>query len=90
MTGSKPTFAYWKLGLKKLTALVYVTDELLEDAIALESWLLQESSLEINFKVEDSIITHCAGQPLGILKRISVSVPKEAGQAQIRLFLKTQ
>lgn len=83
MTGSKPTFDLLELGLKKLTALVYVTDELLEDAIALESWLLQKVPLEINFKVEDSIINGTgAGQPLGILKAASlVSVPKEAGQA---------
>lgn len=83
ITGSKPKFNLLDLSLKKLTALVYCTDDLLEDAVALEAWLMQNVPLEINFKTEDAIINGTgAGQPLGILKSNAlVSVPKETSQA---------
>jgi HK97 family phage major capsid protein len=83
ITGSKGKFGLLELNLKKLTALVYCTDDLLEDAVALESWLMQKVPLEINFKTEDAVINGSgAGQPLGITKSPSlVTVAKEAGQA---------
>lgn len=83
ITGSKPKFNLLDQTLKKLTALVYVTDDLLEDAIALEAWLMKRVPLEINFKVENAAINGTgAGQPLGILKAGSlITVAKEAGQA---------
>ncbi|MCK9326323.1 MAG: phage major capsid protein [Bacteroidales bacterium] len=82
ITGSKAKFGLLDLSLKKLTALVYCTDDLLEDAIALEAWLMQKVPLEINFKVEDAIINGSgAGQPLGILNGGAlVPVAKETGQ----------
>ena len=83
ITGSKPKFSLIDLNLKKLTALVYATDDLLEDAVALESFLLSRVPLEINFKAENAIINGTgAGQPLGITKAAClVTVAKEAGQA---------
>lgn len=83
ITGSKPKFSLIEQNLKKLTALVYATDDLLEDATAMEAWLMQRVPLEINFKSEDAIINGTgAGQPLGVLKSgCLVSVAKEAGQA---------
>lgn len=83
ITGTKPKFGQLELTLKKLTALVYVTDELLEDAVALEAWLMKHVPLEMNFKIEDAILNGSgAGQPLGILAAKSlISVAKETGQA---------
>lgn len=83
ITGSKPKFGLLDMTLKKLTALVYATDDLLEDAVALESWLMKRVPLEINFKVEDAVINGTgAGAPLGILAAKSlVTVSKENGQA---------
>jgi HK97 family phage major capsid protein len=83
ITASKPKFTLLEQNLKKLTALVYVTDDLLEDAVALEAWLMKRVPLEINFKVEDAIFGGSgAGQPLGFTKSpCFIPVAKEAGQA---------
>jgi HK97 family phage major capsid protein len=71
------------LSLKKLTGLCYVTDELLTDAAALESVLMQGFAEEFGFKIDDAIISgNGAGQPLGILNSDAlVKVAKESGQA---------
>lgn len=81
--GSKPKFRKIELNLKKLIGLCYATDELLEDASALESILIDGFAEEFGFKIDDAIINGTgAGQPLGILNAPSlVSVAKEAGQA---------
>jgi HK97 family phage major capsid protein len=83
MTGSKPKFNLLDMNLKKLTALVYVTDDLLEDAVALEAFLMKRVPLEINFKTENALVNGTgSGQPLGILKAgCLVSVTKETNQA---------
>jgi HK97 family phage major capsid protein len=65
---SRPKFRQIELTLNKLTALVYATDELLEDAAALEAWIMSNLPTEINFRLEDAIFNGTgAGQPLGIL-----------------------
>lgn len=66
-TASKPKFRDIDLKLKKVAALVYATDELLEDATALESWIVNNVPNELRFKVEDAIINgDGVGKPLGI------------------------
>lgn len=81
--GSKPKFRMIELNLKKLTGLCYATDELLQDAAALESILTDGFAEEFGFKIDDAIVNGTgAGQPLGIMKAPSlVSVAKETGQA---------
>jgi hypothetical protein len=65
---SRPKFRQIELTLNKLTALVYATDELLEDSAALEAWIMSNLPTEINFRLEDAIFNGTgAGQPLGIL-----------------------
>jgi HK97 family phage major capsid protein len=65
---SRPKFRQIELVLNKLTALVYATDELLNDAAALTDWIMNNLPTEINFRVEDAIFNGSgAGQPLGIL-----------------------
>jgi len=67
-TKSKPTFRQMELKLKKVAALCYATDELLADAVALESWLSRTVPLELRFQVENAIINgNGVGMPLGIM-----------------------
>ena len=80
--GSKPKIAEMTLKLKKLTGLVYATDELLADAVALEGFINREMSRELRFKAEDAVINGTgAGQPLGILQGgCIIEVAKEGSQ----------
>ena len=67
-TGSKPKFRQIELSLKKLTGLCYATDELLQDAAALEAVIRQAFAEEFCFKMDDAILDGSGeGEPLGIL-----------------------
>jgi len=82
-TASKPKFRMIELNLKKLIGLCYATDELLQDAAALEGYIRQSFISEFGFQIDDAIINGTgAGMPLGILNSgCLVSVTKETGQA---------
>lgn len=82
-TASKPAFRQIELNLHKLIGLCYATDELLQDASALDSFIRQAFPAEFGFLLDDAIINGTgAGQPLGILNaNCLVSVTKETGQA---------
>lgn len=71
------------LRLNKLTALVPVTSELLEDAPAMTSYLRTKVPEKMGYKVTDAILNGTGtGQPLGILQSGAlVTVSKESGQA---------
>ena len=86
-TGSKPKFRKIKLELNKLIGLCYATDELLDDAAALENVINEGFRKEFDFKITDAIINGTgAGQPLGILNSgCVVSVGAETGQAAATL-----
>lgn len=73
--------------LNKLTALVNVTNELLEDAPALDGYLRRKAPTKINFKINRAIVAGTgAGQPLGILNSPAlVTVNKESSQAAATL-----
>jgi HK97 family phage major capsid protein len=81
-TQTKPKFRKIELTLKKLIGLCYATDELLDDAAALEGFIRAAFPSEFRFLVDDSIVNGTgAGQPLGILNAgCLVSVAKESGQ----------
>ena len=85
LTASKPKFRQMELSLKKLTGLCYATDELLQDAAALEAVIRQAFAEEFGFKIDDAILTGSGeGEPLGILNGGSlVTVAKEANQTDI-------
>lgn len=69
LTASKPKFRTMDLSLKKLTGLCYATDELLQDAAALEAVIRQAFAEEFGFKMDSAIMSGTgAGQPLGVLK----------------------
>ena len=82
-TSSKIKFRLMQLTLHKVTALVYVTDELIEDRQALSDFVMAEASKELKFKADDAIYRgDGAGKPLGIINSpCLVTVPKEGAQA---------
>lgn len=83
VTATKPKFRLMDLGLHKLIATMVVSDELLQDQLALETIASQAFSEEIMFMTEDAIIEgDGVGKPFGILKAPSlVTVAKDSGQA---------
>ena len=85
ITASKPKFRQMELSLKKLTGLCYATDELLQDAAALEAVIRQAFAEEFGFKIDDAILSGSGeGEPLGILNSGAiVTVSKEASQTDI-------
>lgn len=80
---SKPKFGEIALGMNKIAALGYVTDELLQDAGIIQAIMEQGFREEIMFEVTDAVFNgDGAGKPLGILKSGAVIVVnKESGQA---------
>ena len=82
-TPSQPAFEQVALELKKLIGLCYATDELLQDAPALESWVKMAFAKEFDFKITDAILNgDGAGKPLGIENApCTLSVSAETSQA---------
>ncbi|WP_147565140.1 phage major capsid protein [Clostridium tyrobutyricum] len=83
VTKSKPKFREIDMALQKLLALCYVTDDLLQDATALEAIVRQAYADEMSFKIDDAIINGTGvGMPLGVLNSDAlVTVSKEKDQA---------
>lgn len=81
-SGSRPVFEQMTVRANKLTALVPVTDELLEDAPALTAYLNRKAPEVMGFKINDAIINgNGAGMPLGIMNSpCAVEVAKETSQ----------
>lgn len=82
-TESKPQLVEKTVKANKIIALVPMTDELLEDAPAMASYVNRKAPEKITFKVNDAIINGTGvGQPLGILSSPgTIVVPAESGQA---------
>lgn len=83
ITASQPKLRQIELNLKKLAALMYATDELLQDTTALGAVMQQAASEELAFLLDDSLINGSgAGMPQGVLlANCLISVSKETGQA---------
>lgn len=81
-TATKPKFRQMEMKLNKLIALMYATDEILQDTTALGAVANQAVSEEIAWTVENSLFRGTgAGQPAGIIGHAAtVSVAKETGQ----------
>jgi len=79
---TKPVLGLATLRLKKLMALVPTTDELLDDASALTSYLPDKVATSIRWKMNESILFGAGnGVPIGALSSgATVTVAKEAGQ----------
>ena len=80
---TKPVLGLSTLRLKKLMALVPVTDELLEDTNALSSYLPDKIATSIRWKTNESILFGSGtGVPVGCMSNATtVTVAKETGQA---------
>lgn len=80
---TKPKFSTSALRLHKLMALVPVTDELMEDSSALNSYLPNLVARSIRWKTNEAILLgDGAGKPLGLFSSsAAVVVAKESGQA---------
>jgi HK97 family phage major capsid protein len=78
---SKLALDQMTIRLNKLVALVPVSDELLEDAPAIESYIRRKAPDKINFKVSRGIVAGSGvGQPLGLLKA-GAKIQVDAGAA---------
>ncbi len=82
-TQSKPALESVSYKTNKLTSLVPITEELLEDAPALDGYLRRKVPIKFGAKINTALIAGTgAGMPLGILNSSAlVSVAKESGQA---------
>lgn len=66
--GTKPKFREVQLVANKLIALIYATEELLEDTDMLEAMVNEIVPQELSFQLDTAIINGTgAGQPLGVL-----------------------
>jgi HK97 family phage major capsid protein len=82
-TASQPKLARVEMKLRKVGALGYMTDELVNDAVALGGELQSMFADELIFQVEDAIFEGTGQQqPLGFtVAPCLVSVAKESGQS---------
>lgn len=83
-TKSKPSTRDVTLKLNKLAVLVYLTDELMEDAgPALEQYVTRKAAEEFEFMLGDALLNGTGvGMPLGILNSPALlAVSAESGQA---------
>ena len=86
-TESKIAVQMRALSLFKLTVLVPVSDEMIEDTVALDSYITRKAGEAIAWKVNDAIVNGGgAGVPLGILKAACLaSQAKEASQTAVTI-----
>lgn len=87
ITASRPEFDRKEIRPYKLAALCYLTDELVQDATALQGHVNRLFPLESSFLMEDEVFNGTgAGQSMGLANaNATVSVAKEAGQAAATL-----
>lgn len=80
---TRPKFREVELFLNKLTALTFVTDELLTDAAALEAWIMNNLPTELAFRVEDAVFQGSgAGQPLGVFNsQALLTIARDSGDS---------
>lgn len=83
MTPVKPLLKQNEVRLNKLTCLVPMTEELLEDAAAMSSYVPRKAASKMNFKIDLAIVQGSgAGQPQGILSApATISVSKGSSAA---------
>lgn len=82
-TATQPVFRQIELKLKKLAALCYLTDELIQDAAALQSMVTQMFPEEFSWLLDSAVYSGAGGgQPIGILNHAStINVAIQPGQA---------
>lgn len=90
ITQSKPALKELTAKLHRLTALVPMTEELLEDAPAMGAYVQRKAGEKLAFKVSDAIVNGTgAGMPLGIMNApCLVTVSKISSQVADTLHAK--
>lgn len=83
LTASKAKFRSVNLTLKKITAGVYATDELLEDSGVLGKFMATVLPAEMAFRADEAVLKGSGtDDPLGVLNSAAlIAVDKEVGQA---------
>jgi HK97 family phage major capsid protein len=81
-TAKKPKLRRFELNLKKLMAISYLTEELMQDGVAAEGLITRAFQNELRFLLADAVWRgNGAGQPLGFLNGpATVSVAIESAQ----------
>jgi HK97 family phage major capsid protein len=68
VTATKARFGELRFDLNKYMGITYITEELMQDAGALEAWVMDKFPEEIRYRIDEDIIRgNGAGQLLGIL-----------------------
>jgi HK97 family phage major capsid protein len=82
LTQSKPVLETSTIKMHKLTTLVPVTDELLDDAPALGAFVVKRAGAAIDWRVSEAIVAGTGvGQPMGFMNSPSlITVSKETSQ----------
>ena len=82
LTASAPKFGQLSMELEKVTVLVYLTSELMQDSVSMAAFVEDACRKELGFKLGDAIINGTgSGQPLGILSSgCLVTQDKEGSQ----------
>lgn len=82
VTATKMELREIVLELNSLMGITHLTDEIMQDASALEAWVLMMFGLEMGFKIDDLLVRGTgAGEPLGILTAPALrTIAKETGQ----------
>ena len=80
-TAKAPKFRELNLPLYKITGLCYLTDELMQDADALDSWLNLAFRDELAFMLDDAIINGTgAGMPVGVVNSLSTIIASKVAE----------
>ncbi len=90
MTQSKPALKELQVKVSRLTALVPMTEELLDDAAAMSAYVTSKAGEKLAFKINDAIVNGTGvGQPLGILNApCKVQVSKISSQVAATIHAK--
>ena len=85
---SQPVFRKIELKLKKLAALCYLADELIQDAAAMQTYVTQAFQEEFAWLLDNAVYRGVGGgQPVGILGHASaINVAIQPGQPNTTLF----
>ncbi len=88
ITPSKPALQLDTIRLVKMTCLVPVSEELLEDAPGIESFIRSKAPAKMQAKLNTAIVRGSgAGQPKGILNADSlITISKETGQPAATIY----
>lgn len=88
VNASKPKFKEVKIDLDKMMAVLYATDEMLQDTSFISGVINQGAALAMNRLLEGSILDgDGVGKPSGILSSGAVvEVPKKSGQTEMLTY----